>query len=69
MSGSVRLDAETYNMYVLLLILGVLLIVLGAMTLIRSTRAGNPPVSSIVWGIILIVLGIIALPGGFYLRG
>lgn len=52
-------------MYLLLLILGILLIVMGIMTLVRSR--GTTP-SNVVWGLILIVLGIIAIPGGLYLR-
>lgn len=53
-------------MYILLLILGVLLIALGISTLVRGTRI--PSTSSIVWGIVLIILGIIAIPGGLTLR-
>lgn len=48
-------------MWLLLLILGVLLIVWGISCLARTPR-------NAILGIILIILGIIALPGGVFLR-
>lgn len=46
-------------MYLLLIILGVLLIIAGVGALLRR---------ALLWGLILIVLGVIALPGGIYLH-
>jgi uncharacterized membrane protein HdeD (DUF308 family) len=51
-------------MYILLLILGVLLIVAGLMSLLRTPHT----TSQMVWGIVLVILGLIALPSGLSLR-
>ena len=51
-------------MYILLLILGVILIALGIMTLVRRPHTGT----QIAWGIVFIILGVIALPSGLSLR-
>ncbi len=55
-------------MYLLLLILGVLLIIGGVWTLLTGARSGPRSPGNLIWGIALIVLGLILVPGGISLR-